>query len=602
MKKKMNLLFIQKIRLLIVVLLLSVGLDAQTNSRTQTDSILQVAVRMTGTSVDSALHLVDSLIPVYEKNKDLYGIGRSKSLKAYFLTFQARYEESIKLAHQALKVQKELGTDTTGLGLTYNRLGLANNYFHREADAFRYIEKALDIFTGLKDTALMDIALNNLGGLHTEHKRYQKGLDYYKQVLKLRLAADDHYWTGYAYFNIGTNWNLAGNADSAFYYLQKARETFIRNNLEVPSHVYSVLAELTSARGNYQQALDYAYSALKEATNLSHTEEELSAKKLLSDIHYKMGNFQQAYEYLSDFQSTQAILDSANSATRIAEIEEKYQNAEKEVVITRLQAEKLEANNEIQQSKLLMLYSIIVSIVVLSLVGYFYQQRIQKQRIEASELNAKIASTKLIALRAQMNPHFIFNCLNTTQNFIMASKKREAYEYLSKFAKLIRLVLENSQHTFIPLESEMNQIRLYLELECIRFNGKFSFDIEVDPELEGGVYEIPGMIIQPIVENAILHGLINRDDNNGHLHISMKKKNEDLLECSIEDNGVGRKKAAEIKSSKNVHYKSVALPNVMERLKILLDKHAHHVEMEITDLYQDEKPSGTRAILSIPFC
>lgn len=82
----------------------------------------------------------------------------------------------------------------------------------------------------------------------------------------------------------------------------------------------------------------------------------------------------------------------------------------------------------------------------------------------------------------------------------------------------------------------------------------------------------------------------------------MKKKNEDLLECSIEDNGVGREKAAEIKSTKNIHYKSVALPNVMERLKILLDKHAQYVEMEITDLYQDEKPSGTRAILSIPFC
>ncbi len=198
-----------------------------------------------------------------------------------------------------------------------------------------------------------------------------------------------------------------------------------------------------------------------------------------------------------------------------------------------------------------------------------------------------------------MNPHFIFNSINTAQNFVLNSRKEEAYEYLADFARLLRMVLENSGKTFVPVEDEVQQLRLYIELERTRFSHKFNYEIQIDPQLENGVYEIPGMLIQPLVENAIGHGLMNRKDANGKLMVSLKLSGEQIL-CEVIDNGIGREKAAQIKRSKDILYPSTAIPNIKERLLTLQNLTQGPMDLEITDLFEQGIPAGTRVRLLLP--
>ncbi len=574
------------------------SLNAQ--SRINVDKTLDSISNISGTSPDEGMNLIDSVIALYQERGNTYGHARSISLKAWLLVHKGQYEESLKLAHQALAEQKKLGTDTLGIGLTYNRIGLANLYFDRDEDALKYISKALDIFTALKDTSKMDMALNNLGAVYSNLKDFEQVLNYDKRVLNIRIPFGDHYWIGFSHLNVAMAFRMLNKIDSAENHLLKAETSFRKSKSGIPPHLYVEMAELYRQTQNINKAIKYGELALLRSKEAEHMQVQMYSQQILSDLYANSGDYVKAYNMLTGFHNIKEFIDSSNSVEAITEIEEKYENAEKAVEIANLKADKLEADSQIQQSKLLALYAMIALILGIAVFGYLYLKKVQRQKLQASELNAKIASTRLIALRAQMNPHFIFNCLNTTQNFIMASQKQQAYQYLSKFAKLLRQVLENSGETFIPLENEISQIKLYLELEKVRFDNKFTYEINIDPELEEGIYEIPGMIIQPIIENAILHGLINRNDSNGILSISISKKQQSAILCKIQDNGVGRKEAARIKKSKNVHYKSVAIPNVLERLKILTGN-STNIDMKVSDLYINEQASGTLVELTLPY-
>jgi LytS/YehU family sensor histidine kinase len=157
----------------------------------------------------------------------------------------------------------------------------------------------------------------------------------------------------------------------------------------------------------------------------------------------------------------------------------------------------------------------------------------------------------MMALRAQMNPHFLFNCLNSINSFIMENDPDSASEYLTKFSRLIRLILNNSQPGPVTLASEIESIRLYVEMEAMRFNNRFSYKIDVDEDLEINTIEIPPLLIQPYVENAIWHGLMHRDSK-GHLLIQFRQEDRYLC-CIIEDDGIGRQQAKLLRSKSHGH-------------------------------------------------
>jgi LytS/YehU family sensor histidine kinase len=203
------------------------------------------------------------------------------------------------------------------------------------------------------------------------------------------------------------------------------------------------------------------------------------------------------------------------------------------------------------------------------------------------------------ALRAQMNPHFIFNCLNSINRFILKNESEAASDYLTKFSKLIRLILQNSQSKAVPLESELEALRLYMEMEMLRFEGQFTYNISLDPDLEVEDLEVPPLIIQPYVENAIWHGLMHKQDK-GHLIVELHRENGTLY-CQITDDGVGRKRAAELKSKSASKNKSLGMKITSHRLELINTLSDKDTTVEVIDLVDCSGDAcGTRVVLKIP--
>lgn len=227
-------------------------------------------------------------------------------------------------------------------------------------------------------------------------------------------------------------------------------------------------------------------------------------------------------------------------------------------------------------------------------VGYIVRNRRQKE-----QLSRQIVESEQMALRAQMNPHFVFNALNSIQHFITMEDELSANYYLTRFSKLMRQVLENSKHSFITLQEEIDTLQLYLELEKLRFDSKFSYRIDLAPDVNDYDTEIPSMIIQPFLENAIWHGLMPKQ---GEALLTLTfEVEEDGLRCTIEDNGIGRSAAAAHQQGRDKKHKSTGIANTVKRLSLLSKVKDERKLMQIIDLYDDSgQPRGTRVVLRIP--
>ena len=204
------------------------------------------------------------------------------------------------------------------------------------------------------------------------------------------------------------------------------------------------------------------------------------------------------------------------------------------------------------------------------------------------------------ALRAQMNPHFIFNCLSSINRFILKNETEAASNYLTKFSRLIRMVLINSKKAFISLEDELEMLCLYLDMEKLRFKDSIDYRITFSNSIDEANVFVPPLLLQPFAENAIWHGLLHKDGH-GHLEIELGI-DERILTCAITDDGVGRRKAAEVKSKSVEKQKSLGLQITKERLALLNKDHAEKTFFNIEDMMDDQgKPAGTRVILKLNY-
>jgi two-component sensor histidine kinase len=216
-----------------------------------------------------------------------------------------------------------------------------------------------------------------------------------------------------------------------------------------------------------------------------------------------------------------------------------------------------------------------------------------KQEKTTNELNV----LKIKALSSQMNPHFIFNSLNSIQNFLVENDLRMSNKYLSKFARLMRLILNNSNETFVPLKDVISTLELYLELEQLRFNHKFDYKIDIDPKIEFDGTRIPSMLLQPFLENAILHGLLPLD-NKGLVTLKLEKITDQQVKAIVMDNGVGREFH---KGRLGKKHKSHGLRITKERLKVFESFLGNKFNLTIRDLKNEQgKPEGTHVELTLP--
>ncbi len=233
---------------------------------------------------------------------------------------------------------------------------------------------------------------------------------------------------------------------------------------------------------------------------------------------------------------------------------------------------------------------------IISVTIWLVRRRIKHIRREA-ELKHKMAEAEMAALRAQMNPHFIFNCLNAIDNLVQTNQKEKATTYLAKFAKLIRSVLDSSKNNSIGFQKDYESLRLYLQMEQFRCSNKFEYELIADEELLQSDYKVPPLIVQPFVENAIHHGLLNKLSGERKLTVIAALEN-DCIKYTITDNGIGRTKAQEIKVINKPEHESYGINITTERIH-LYNKNGHANGVTITDLFENNKPSGTKVEVRI---
>ena len=244
------------------------------------------------------------------------------------------------------------------------------------------------------------------------------------------------------------------------------------------------------------------------------------------------------------------------------------------------------------------IFYLVVLVIICGVIYWIYRSRvatIRKQQELRSETNKKIAEIEMKALRAQMNPHFIFNSINSVQSLITKGQSDEARHYLTRFAKLIRIVLNNSRAKFVRLSDDLEALRLYLELERFRFKN-FDYRISVGDDIDPHFLEIPPMLLQPYVENAIWHGLSHKEGGGGLIEVRVERSG-DLVVLHIIDNGIGRERAGALQTRSRSKQTSLGMRITEDRLSILSELYGETANVQVIDL---KDPTGTHIRITLP--
>jgi len=355
-----------------------------------------------------------------------------------------------------------------------------------------------------------------------------------------------------------------------------------------------------TGRGDYKTALKYADEGTNLALERKNRPALLKGYKLLSESYYRLGNLEMAYQYLGRYIDLKDSIQNRQFLWKL-----KTYKAESEEEKKTSQINLLNKNNQLKEQKLkqqaIVRNGLVGGLILLFLLALFVFRNLSlKRKNERAELQRKATELEAQALRAQMNPHFIFNCLSSINKFILTNDTDTASDYLTRFSRLIRQVLTNSQLSLIPLTDEIEMLRLFLDMERLRFSESFNYNIIYENTIEPETIYIPPMLLQPFCENAIWHGLMHKEDQ-GRLDIRMSLQN-DNLQCIIADNGIGREKAAELKTRSGAKQKSFGLKITTERLALFNNEKVVHNFYKIEDvLNSNGNISGTKVILNIKF-
>ncbi len=362
------------------------------------------------------------------------------------------------------------------------------------------------------------------------------------------------------------------------------------------------IANAYISQDKYNEAIPFLQRSIVDAGTDDDLLVQKDATRKLSEVYEYKGDFNKALESYQDYvalvdtlyvRKEQEISRAARFNREIASTQSRITGLEQERELSQskydLALTQQELSEESYKNQKWIIYSLIFGLVLMALAAFFFYRSNQQQKLSNNLL-------ALRSLRSQMNPHFIFNALNSVNNFIAKSDERSANRYLSDFSTLMRSVLENSEQDYIPLSKELNLLELYIKLEHSRFPDKFDYKIIIDEALDIPSFQIPPMLLQPYIENAIWHGLRYKDEK-GVLEVSVSSKGDNELEICISDDGIGRKKSAELKTQNQKKQKSKGMGNIKQRVSILNDMHKDKVAIQILDLSKDG--TGTKVIFTL---
>lgn len=507
---------------------------------------------------------------------------------------QNNYAKALEYCFKALKLHEETKQEAY-MSYTYNNLGIVYKEQKEYGKALEYYNKASWLQKKLGDEELA-ITLTNIGSIYLLRNELGKALESFKDAEKILTGTDNKRAQAELYNNFGNYYVKAGSNDKAKESYMKALAVYEGTGEKyIASASLGYLGDVYALENKHTEAIGYLNKSSAMAEEIGVYEQVKEAEKTLSDIYEKKGNASEALRHFKKYIAAKEKINDAENIKSMVREEMNYEFERREA-LQKIENEKRQVMFEEQAKRhRLQIFFTAFSILLLFGIAFLIYSRLQLKK--TLTLQRDLAEYEQKALHLQMNPHFVFNCLGSISSFIVQNGKESAIKYLSKFSKLMRLTLEYSKESLIPIDKEIEGLQNYLELEQLRFNQIFEFSITKDPVIEDDM-ALPPLLLQPFVENAIIHGLVPQ--KGGAISIDFALDGEKLV-CTVIDNGIGINRSRELKENSVTVHKSMALEITRKRLEVIQAVTSKSSNVEIKELTDATgHPSGTKIILNLP--
>lgn len=523
------------------------------------------------------------------------GLARAYGSIGIVFSEQSNYAKALQYHLKAVRIYESLG-DLDRCARIYNNIGIV---YKSQGDNFKALEYFIKCLKTQEKTGdkTAGITTTNIGNIYLDQKNYPKVEEYYAKAKQLFDKYPDNRGLGELYNNLGLYYRKTGNSTKALQQFNLALASFnaISDKFGA-SDTYAFIGEIHFDNKDYPAALANTEKSLTLARELGIMERIQDSEQKLSDIYNAMG---QSAEALKHYKLYSIARDSVSNYENIRNSVRAEMNFEfdKKQALQKKELEKREVVYS-EQAKRHKLQIIFISLFILLAFGIVFLIYNRLQLKKTLTLQKELAEYEQKALHLQMNPHFVFNCLGSISSFIVQNGTDSAIKYLSKFSKLMRLTLEYSKESLIPIDKEIESLQNYLELEQLRFNNVFTFAINKSKKIEDDM-ALPPLLLQPFVENAIIHGLIPRKES-GHITVDFEIEKESIV-CTITDNGIGIDKSQALKENLvNVH-KSMALDITRKRLEMMEAYTAKTAQVDIKEVKNEQgEAAGTKVVLHLP--
>jgi tetratricopeptide (TPR) repeat protein len=582
-------------------------------------------------AAESALRQAAALYETHHYSKEYYEVQQTLVQCLYW---QWKFDEAMEVSQHSFEYLKKVPADKS-IAYRYRRIGSILEAQGKYEEAFKYFMKDKKISDTIKDQKgsrkSYGIYINfYLGKLYLEAGDQKNAMHYLKicaeramnnimpdlydeQMGEIHFILNNFDSARYYFLLRKHCWarfikdpdillqsnNVCNIAIAKTYVSQQQYDTAIIllksslaafKNLIFTAEIYKYLAKACLESNRIDEALTYSQQLMDMASSSGARPAFKDAAEIRWQIFDRLKKTDSAYKYLKMYKDAADILSADKQLRNIEAMEWKTADELQRAEISLLGKEKI---IHLKQKQIL-----IITLVSVSLIAFFIMLSIYlKRKHEKAEYEKRAGDLKLQALRAQMNPHFIFNSLNSINSFILNNNSQDASRYLTKFSRLMRLMLHHSKSSLITLQEELDALKIYIEMEKLRFNNHFDYAIHVPDEIDPTSYKIPPLIIQPFVENAIWHGLMHKQTK-GSLEIEFFIEGKQVF-CRIIDDGVGRKKTDDIKQNAGMH-KSLGIQITTERI-LMPKKAGTAVPVDIMDNIQsDGSPGGTTVTIKLP--
>jgi len=545
---------------------------------------------------------------IYENQKDEKSLAILYRRIGNFFFNHTYYEKSLEYYLKSSRLCEEINYQE-GLANCLNNMGnlftAKNDILFNENDylsSIKYLKEALNIWTQAKDSLSIANSLLNLGCAYLVGKEYDNANKYFSDAIKMySIISDGKRINGLnlSYTNLGDLYLKLGVIKKNKNYFREAENYYNKclkmlngaginalSQYDYRAGCLLGLGKISGFLGNEESAINYFQEGVAVAEKITNKNQLQLLYKELAATYASMNQFDKAYLYQNLYINVKDTLLNAENNKMISNLHVLYETErdEKEIALQKILVKK----RNIQLLALLIVCLLVT--VIGMLILWQYKLRYTKRTIEIQQ--------KL--LRLQMNPHFLFNSLFSIQSFMFENNSTEAAVYLSKFAELMRQILDSSREEYIPLQMEIKILENYLGLQKLRFENRFEYTIEVDPKIDIEFTSVPPMLTQPFIENAIEHGLSKKSEG-GQITVRFFGQ-ESYIQYEIEDNGIGIIESEKNKPSELKAHKSLAINIIRERLQILNRRMKKKILFEIVDLsvHTNGLQTGTKVIIRIP--